>query len=316
MATFIRMAEPDRQGTLPGALVDVVVVAYNSGDTLADCVAPFAGERWTDVTVVDNASPADCAATLSGAPVQLIRAAENRGFAAGCNLGAAGGKAPWILLLNPDAAIAPAAVRALIAAGERHGAAVVGPRILDRDGKLAWSQRRFARIRSTWSQALFLHRIAPAASWVDEVVRDAGAYERPHATEWLSGACLLVRRDVYEQLGGIDEHYFMYCEDMDLCRRVWDAGHPVWFEPGAVARHIGGASSTQGATLPLMARSRVRYARRHFKPLAVPFEAAGVAVGCATHVLSSVQRPALRRGHAAALGATLHELRTGAEGRS
>jgi N-acetylglucosaminyl-diphospho-decaprenol L-rhamnosyltransferase len=296
-------------------LVDVVVVAYNSRATLRECVAPLASEADFTVTVVDNASPDDSGAVVADLPLRLVRAGENRGFAAGCNLGAGGGEAPWILLLNPDATIAPDSVRALLEVGAGHGAAVVGPRLLHADGRLAWSQRRFARTRSTWSQALFLHRIAPEAAWADEHVRDARCYDEPRSAEWLSGACMLVRRDVYQALGGIDEGFFLYCEDMDLCRRVWDAGHVVRFEPHAVARHIGGVSSGQGETLPLMARSRVRYARLHFKPLAVPLEAAGVAVGCATHVLSSFQRPALRRGHVAAFGATLRELRAGTEGR-
>jgi N-acetylglucosaminyl-diphospho-decaprenol L-rhamnosyltransferase len=290
-------------------LVDVVVVAYNSRATLRDCVVPLVGEPDFTITVVDNASPDDSLAVLSDLPVRALRQASNGGFAVGCNRGAAEGGAPWILFLNPDATIAPDDVRTLAEASTRDRAAIVGPRVLNADGRLAWSQRRFSRLRSTWSQALFLHRIAPKAAWSDELVRDPERYGAPGDVEWLSGACLLVHRDVYESLEGFDERYFLYCEDMDLCTRVWSAGHVVRFEPRAVARHIGGASSGQGETLPLVARSRVRYARRHFKPLAVPFEALGLALTCATHALSSLQRPALRRGHIAALAAALHELR-------
>jgi N-acetylglucosaminyl-diphospho-decaprenol L-rhamnosyltransferase len=290
-------------------LVDVVVVAYNSRATLRDCVAPLAGEPDFTITVVDNASSDETLAVVSDLPVRALRQATNGGFAVGCNRGAAEGGAPWLLFLNPDATIAPNDVRMLAEAAARDGAAVVGPRLLGADGQLAWSQRRFSRLRSTWSQAVFLHRIAPKAAWSDELVRDAGRYRAARDVEWLSGACLLVRRDIYESLNGFDERYFLYCEDMDLCARTWGAGHVVRFEPRAVARHIGGASSGEGETLPLVARSRILYARRHFKPLAVPLEALGLALTFATHALSSLQRPALRRGHTAALAAALRELR-------
>jgi N-acetylglucosaminyl-diphospho-decaprenol L-rhamnosyltransferase len=291
-------------------VVDVVVVAYNSRATLRDCVAPLLSVPGFTVTVVDNASPDDSAAVVSDLPVRVKRETRNLGFAAGCNRGVANGDASWILLLNPDATIDPEDVRQLVNAAIAEDAAVVGPRLLDPDGTLAWSQRRFSRLRSTWSQALFLHRIAPRASWADELVRDAALYEAPSHPEWLSGACLLIRRDAYSALGGLDERYFLYCEDMDLCRRAWKAGYTVRFEPGAVAHHIGGASSGQGETLPLLTRSRVRYARCHFKPIAVPFEALGLALTSATHAVRNIKRTRMRRGHAAALGAAMQELRT------
>jgi N-acetylglucosaminyl-diphospho-decaprenol L-rhamnosyltransferase len=185
---------------------------------------------------------------------------------------------------------------------------VVGPRILAADGTLALSQRRFARLRSTWGQALFAHRIWPRAAWTDEVVRNLSAYARAGSPEWVSGACMLVRRSALEAVDGFDERYFLYCEDMDLCRRLRSAGHDVRYEPGAAAHHVGGASSAPGQTLAIYARSRIRYAHRHYRPLTVPLEAAGVAVGALSHIVAAARRPALRRGHTAALRAVLHEV--------
>lgn len=286
--------------------VHAVVVAYRSAATLRGCVAPLAAIPGVGVTVVDNASPDDTAAAVAGLPVELIRAPRNGGFSYGCNLGAAGATAPYLLFLNPDARIDAAALEALVAvAREDPATGLVGPRIVDDDGSLAYSLRRFPRLRSTYAQALFLHRVRPSAPWTDELVRDAAAYTRPATAEWLSGACMLVRRTAFEAIGGFDERFFLYCEDTDLCLRLGQAGHPVRFEPRAEVHHVGGASAGAGETQAIAARSRVLYARKHRGRATTRLEALGVALGEATHVLSSVHRPAVRRGHAAALRAAL-----------
>ncbi len=288
------------------AQIDVVVVAYNSGDTLRACVAPLAAMDGVAVTVVDNASPDDGADTIADLPVTLIRAGRNGGFAFGCNRGIAAGSAPWVLLINPDGTIDAGGLRALLETGERNPAAgAIGPRILGADGALAFSQRRFARLRSTFSQAVYLHRLAPLASWSDEMVRDRAAYDAPASPEWISGACMLLRRTALEQVGGLDERFFLYREDMDLCRRLRAAGWDVRYEPAATARHIGGASSGEGETLPIFAASRIAYARAHFGRAGVQLERLGVALWACTHWLAALARPGKRRGHASALRVVL-----------
>jgi N-acetylglucosaminyl-diphospho-decaprenol L-rhamnosyltransferase len=287
-------------------LVHAVVVAYRSADTLRGCVAPLAAMPAVSVTVVDNASPDDSAATVADLPIEVIRAPRNGGFSYGCNLGAAGATAPYLLFLNPDARIDRSALATLVSVlRDDPGTGLVGPRILDDDGSLSYSLRRLPRLRSTYAQALFLHRLWPRAEWTDEVVRDEAAYDRPATAEWLSGACMLVRRSAYEAIGGFDERFFLYCEDTDLCLRLWEAGHAVRFEPRAEVHHVGGASSGAGETQAIAARSRVIYARKHRGRATTRLEALGVALGEATHVLSAVRRPASLRGHAAALRAVL-----------
>src|SRR4051812_20308974 len=116
------------------AEVDVVVVAYNSRPTLRACVEPLARESWIEAIVVDNASPDASAEAVEDLAVTIVREPENRGFAAGCNAGWRRGSAPFVLFLNPDAAIQPAALRTLVTAlagNERAGA--LGPRIADAD---------------------------------------------------------------------------------------------------------------------------------------------------------------------------------------
>ena len=286
--------------------IDAVVVSYCSRATLRGCVEPLATMPGVQVTVVDNASPDASLDAVAGLPVAIVRSPRNGGFSYGCNLGAARGHAPFLLFLNPDARIGAAAVGALREALEAHpAAALVGPRLLEEGGAVAWSQRRFPRRRSTFAQALFLHRLRPRAAWTDELIRDPGAYESSATPDWISGACMLVRRDAFEAIGGFDEGFFLYCEDTDLCRRLRDAGHSVRYEPAAEARHVGGASSEPGATQAIAARSRVRYARKHLGAGAARVEALGVALGEATHAAAALTPPTSRRGHVAALRAEL-----------
>jgi hypothetical protein len=291
----------------PRLEVDVVVVAYRSAATLRGCVEPLAAMDGVSVTVVDNASPDDSVETISNiAGIDIVRAPRNGGFAYGCNLGVARGSAPFVLFLNPDARIDEPSLRTLertLREDPRTGLA--GPRILDEDGSLAYSVRRFPRLRSTFAKALFLHRLWPRSSWTDELVREPEVYERPGTPDWVSGACMLVRRDAYAQVGGFDERLFLYCEDTDLCRNLWDAGYTVRFEPAALVRHVGGASSGVGETQAIAARSRVLYARKHRGPVTAFLEAVGVALDEATHALANVGRRSSRRGHLKALRAVL-----------
>jgi N-acetylglucosaminyl-diphospho-decaprenol L-rhamnosyltransferase len=274
--------------------------------TLRGCVEPLTELPGVRVHVIDNASPDDSLGVIADLEVDGFRAPRNGGFAYGCNLGVARGSAPYVLFLNPDARIDGASLDSLVAVLEADpGAALVGPRILDDDGSLAFSVRRFPRLRSTFAKALWLHRVFPRAPWTDELVRDPAVYERAATAEWLSGACMLVRRDAYEALGGFDEGLFLYCEDTDLCLRLWRAGHSVRFEPRALVRHVGGASSGAGETQVIAARSRVYYARKQRGRAAARLEALGVALDEALRALAYVTRPANRRGHMAALRAAL-----------
>ena len=288
--------------------IDVVVVAYNSRDALRECVEPLCDRDGVAVTVVDNASPDDSLAAVAGLPVDAIRLASNGGFGHGCNVGWRRGHGDYVLFLNPDARIAADSLQRLAAVLEEDSdVGIVGPRIVDEDGSLEYSIRRFPRLSSTYAQALFLHRVWWRARWADEVVRDAQHYNAPSRTEWLSGACLLVRRSLLEVLDGFDERFFMYCEDKDLCRRAWTAGFVVRFEPAAEVVHVGGGggSGPRGELLPVLAVSRVRYARKHAGAVEAMAERVGVALSSLTHALLGRRGGTARRGHIRAFVAAL-----------
>lgn len=292
--------------------VDVVTVAYNSRDSLRAAVEPLAGLEDIAVYVVDNASPTEDLAVVSDLGVHDVRLPVNRGFAAGCNAGWRAGSADYVLLLNPDARLEPEAVRRLAdVLGADPVVAAAAPRIVDAAGGLEHSQRVFPRLRSTFAQSLFLHRVFRGAGWTDELVRDPAAYERAGSPDWVSGACLLLRRSVLERVNGLDESYFHYTEDLDLCRRIRDLGLDIRYEPGAVVVHEGGRSAPRASLLPLLARNRVRYARLHRGRAYALLERLGVALGALTHVFLSRDGDR-RRGHARALRYVLSRSREGA----
>jgi GT2 family glycosyltransferase len=285
--------------------VDVVVVSYNSREHLRRCLEPLAGAPGLHLVVVDSASTDGTLETVADLGADLVPLSENRGFAHACNVGWRRGESPFVLFLNPDAHIDADAVQRLAAVAEDPAAGAVAPRILEADGTLDYSLRRFPRLRSTYAQALFLHRLFPRAEWTDELVRDETAYGEPATPEWVSGACVLVRREVLELVGGMDEGFFLYCEDLDLCRRIRSAGFEVRYEPAATAVHVGGASAPRASLLPVLAASRARYAQKHQPGHVALFERLGIALGALTHVVVSRGGRATRRGYLSAVAAAL-----------
>jgi N-acetylglucosaminyl-diphospho-decaprenol L-rhamnosyltransferase len=284
------------------ALVDVVIVSYNSATTLRDCVEGFLSSGDVNVIVVDNASQDESLAVVADLPVHVIPLPTNCGFAFGCNRGWQAGSAPAVLFLNPDARIDPGSLRRLVAGLDANSSVgLVAPRIAGEDGSLEFSLRRFPRLRSTYARALFLHRLFPRAAWSDEVVRAPSTYERQRAAEWVSGACVLVRRAALECVGGWDEGFFLYAEDVDLCRRLWRAGYEVRYDPAARAVHVGGASAPRDRLLPTLAASRIRYARIHRGRTAALLERVGIAFGELTHMALTTKGRAARSGHLRAL---------------
>jgi GT2 family glycosyltransferase len=292
--------------------VDVVVVSYNSRAHLRACVESVASVDNVNVTVVDNDSTDGCIETLAGLPVEVVRMGENGGFARGSNAGWRRGSAPQVLLLNPDATIAADSLERLVAVLESdRQVAAVAPRIVHDDGTLAYSLRRFPRVVPTYAQALFLHRLFPRAAWADDLVRDPEAYRRPGSPEWVSGACVLLRRAALEKIGGLDEGFFLYAEDIDLCRRLRTAGWDVRYEPAAVCVHVGGASAPSNSLLPVLARSRIRYAKKHLSPFQALLMRGGIGLGALTHMVVAQGGLAARAAHARSLGSVVSRVSVG-----
>ncbi len=249
--------------------VAVVIVTYNSRKDIERCLhSVFEGGPGTgpaEVVVVDNASTDDTVAyvTAQWSSVRVMVSPDNRGFSAANNIGIRATTAPLVLLLNPDTVVPPGAIDALA----RHlvaapGTGIIGPRLVDAHGTPELS---FGPMISPWGELRQKLRLSGARrGW--RVARQAITRMTSCAgpRDWVSGACLLIRRDVLEAVGGLDERFFMYTEDVDLCAEVRRLGYAVWFEPSVTVMHLRGQSAaTNPHTTQLRRQSHMAFYRKH-----------------------------------------------------
>jgi len=230
-----------------------ILVNYNAGAELERALGSIsdqlAGQLWEGV-VVDNASTDDSTGALDrfAAHVRLVRNTVNVGFASGVNQGLTVTKAPYVLIMNPDCRLMTGAITTLRAVLDAHtGCALVGPRILNPDGSVQGSARGDPdMLTGLFGRTTLLRRVVPflPVSRRNIVVDDAiGSGQESVAVDWLSGACMLARRDALDAIHGFDERFFLYWEDADLCRRLRNRGYHVRYVPGATAVHRVGHSS-------------------------------------------------------------------------
>lgn len=230
-------------------LVSVIIVSYNTREMTLDCLRVlFENSKGIEkeVLLVDNASKDGSVAAIRGTfpDVQVIENPENSGFGAANNLAMQRAKGRFFLLLNSDAFIRPGAIEALLADLEAHPqAAAVGPKLLNRDGSLQRSCWRFPSPVQAWVENLGMAAVLRGRTrWGD--YRRWG-HDTERAVDFVIGACLLVRREVYDQIGGFDAAFWMYAEETDWQKRMRGAGYEIRFTPAAEVEHWGGAS---GAT--------------------------------------------------------------------
>jgi GT2 family glycosyltransferase len=247
----------------------IVIVNYNGGTHLRRCLASVAAHApGSSVTVVDNASTDGSAALAADTPgVRLIRNSRNVGFAAAVNQGvAAGPPGEAVLLLNPDCEITARAIEVLAEELAAHPAcAIAAPTVLDDDGSVQGSVRGDpTMLTGLFGRTTLLTRLFPNTP---AATRNVQRYtsDQSRNVDWVSGACMLVRRAPFEAVGGFDERYFLYWEDADLCRRLRAAGCTIRFVPRATVIHAGGRSSESARTLSVRAfhESAYLYYRTH-----------------------------------------------------
>lgn len=279
------MAPRGEPGVARSAAVEAVVVNFEAGEALGACVAGLLAAAVERVVVVDNASRDGSPDLVSGdePAVHLVRSARNLGFGAAANLGVSLTSSELVLVCNPDLVFPPGEIAALVAALGDHGdAAVAGPKLLGSDGGVYPSGRRFPTLGDAVGHG-FVGLFWPDNPWTRRYRLLGEDQERSRAADWVSGACLLVRRRAFDAVGGFDESYFMYLEDVDLCWRLHRAGYGVWYEAGAAVVHEQGRSTARRPYAMLVEhhRSLVRYAvatTEGWRRLLLPAVAAGIAV--------------------------------------
>ncbi len=229
---------------MPSPSVDIVVVTYNPGDTITSFLQSAVGaDGVASITVVDNASRDDVARNAAAdAQVAYVQTGRNGGYGAGANIGALRGSADWILVSNADIVLEPGAVAALLDVAESDDAiGAVGPRVQEIDGTTYPSARPLPTLVLGVGHALW-GKGWPNNPWTRRYKLNLHPLGGEVDAGWLSGSCFLVRRSAWEALGGFDERYFMFFEDVDFGRRLGLAGLRQVWTPRAVVTHLGGHS--------------------------------------------------------------------------
>lgn len=254
------------------AKVHIVIVNWNAGDWLRRCVASIAdhGSGLVDRTVVVDNGSTDGSLEFGAcsSPPDLVATGANLGFARASNLGARGAAAPYLLFLNPDAALGEDTLRRALAFMEGPGAtgvAACGVRLVDENGATQRHCARFPGPRTFVGRAMGLGGLFPRL--FPPLFMEDFDHLESRRVDHVIGAFYLVRRELFESLGGFDERFFVYLEDLDLSLRVHEAGWQVHYLAEATAFHKGGGTSDQvkARRLYYSLRSRILYVFKHFR---------------------------------------------------
>ncbi|MBK49303.1 MAG: hypothetical protein CL487_06575 [Acidobacteria bacterium] len=249
--------------------LDIIIVSFNAANHLDRCLLslhahPPSGPH--EVIVVDNASNDNNVVSVheKWPKVRIVPLLENVGFAEGCNIGFAHTKAPLVLLLNPDTVVPEGALDRLVdALMSDDECAVAGPRLVDGAGsvELSWGPMLgpFNQIQHKIFTWLYGHGFPPVTS----LIRNRA--NRVHFPDWVSGACLLVRRVDAEAVGFFDKRFFMYIEDVDFCAAIRSRQRRILFTPASEVQHIRGQSAATApkATALAYRRSQLAFYDKH-----------------------------------------------------
>ena len=259
--------------------LSIIIVSWNVRELLQNCLHSVLAQQELvqrplrlQIIVVDSASSDGSQAMLAEQfpQVELIACSENVGFPRGNNMGLERANGRYILLLNPDTVVHQDALAKMVTYLEENPqVGVVGAQLLNADGTVQSSRRRFPTLWTAFFESTWLQPHAPQAVLDHYYVRDVADGETA-VVDWVMGACLMTRQDVVTQVGGLDEAYFMYSEELDYCRRIKQAGWQVVYYPPAKVTHFLGKSSEQAVTHRHINfnQAKLRYFRKYHGRLA------------------------------------------------
>ncbi len=265
-------------------ILSVIIINYFSETSLRACLSSLSGNlesELIEILVVDNGSaPGMLRYLMADFPaVHWIKPGSNLGFGKACNLAASKAQGNHLLFLNPDAILPDSSLLSLL-----HGlghppldSGIAGLKIVNPDGSPQFSARSFPNWRTVFANRYsVLTRLIPDNPWSRSYLQSTIDRNRASTVDWASGAALVLPRAIFNELGGFDDRFFMYMEDVDLCLRANRHGVPVWYWPGAFVQHEIGASSSTCSFRALKYRhiSIWRYYLKHLHvPMADPFVA-------------------------------------------
>jgi GT2 family glycosyltransferase len=251
--------------------LDYAIINYNTRDHLRLCLQSIEPSCRPHVLVVDNASSDGTPEMLEEEfpEVKLLANEHNPGYGAAANQAVQACQAPFLLLLNSDTRLQPGAGQKLSAYMEENpNAAIVGPRLLNADGSLQISTFPFPTPLATLVRETAAGRLLGATPWLKERYLPAWSHNRPRRVPWVLGAALALRRSACQAVGGFDDSFFMYYEEIDLCYRTQQAGWEVHFAPVTEVVHIREASTIQQRQEMIreLYVSMKKFYRRHYSP--------------------------------------------------
>jgi N-acetylglucosaminyl-diphospho-decaprenol L-rhamnosyltransferase len=278
--------------------VTAVIVTYQSERTIERALKGAkrgADEQLLDVVIVDNNSNDATREIIQREAdwVRLILSEKNNGFGRGCNLGAEGVTSPYTIFINPDAVVEPAAIRTMLLFLEQHpNVGIVGPAIIEGDTSGEIELQVAGQRATPWTMlasSVPLLRL-PAISW--PIIPGAD----PIQAGWVCGAVLMIRSELLTCLQGFDPRFFLYWEEIDLCKRADEMGYQTWALGQAVAHHVGGASSSfddsriGGCIAKHYYQSRYYYMVKHYGRVAATIAELGEFVLLAAGSLADLAR--------------------------
>ena len=243
--------------------VSAIVVTHNAAEWVERSLGSLEGTG-AEVIVVDNASTDGTPGLVREKfPEARVIEQENKGFGAGNNAGMRAASGRYYLLLNPDAWLTEGALEKLVAFADEHPeAAVVGPRLLNPDGSLQRSVRGYPSPWRIATEYFFLRKLGPRTHALNAFFGEQFDHESTREAEYLFGACILVRREAVDAVGGFDEDFFLMSEEVDWCYRFREAGWKVLFYPGAEVFHVVGASLNP-RQFHAIVRGHLQFLRKH-----------------------------------------------------
>ena len=270
MSATVERAGAERNGQDPGTRADlgIVIVSHEDSAWLPGCLSSIAAQRGEialDIVVVENGGAAETVEVLRAFPEVRLLVCENRGFAHGNNRGLETLDTPYVLLLNPDTEIIAGGLDRVVAElAAQPYVGLLGVRQVAADGRLWPTMRRFPSPLRSLFEALGSERFSFRAGWLGERVLAPEAYEVAADCDWVSGSFMLARREALLAVGGLDEGFFLYCEEPDLCLRLRELSWRVSFSPSMTIVHHGGSPRWDGRVLAQEMAARRRYLQKHF----------------------------------------------------
>lgn len=285
--------------------LSVIIVNYNAGPFLRPCLASAENHLKgvdCEICVIDNASSDGSAAWIPIVfpNVKLIANSENLGFARAMNQGIRATSGKYILWLNPDTEFQDGKMKDLLDYMDREsGVGILGAQITNPDGSVQLSSRAFPSYEHYFfGRYSLLTRLFPNNPISQKFLQSGWDHSEIREVDWVSGACLLHRRQLVEEIGPLDEGYFMYFEDVDFCRQAKEKGWKVVYHPGScVLHHIAGSTSRVARRMLIERhKSNWRYYTKYFKrnPAKDVFIAAGLAARCAVQMMFPPERHGVR----------------------